>query len=130
MTNAAADLDGMYHVTSITNYNGPLQKQSDGITEIRQGRTERVDEAGCRWHSRFEWVSDTQVRMVSHADPSEANIDFLLRKENGEATAEAVTYETLLSVKRRPDGALIMSGTITHGDETVFLTLRSVEISG
>lgn len=65
----ATDLDGTYTVTSLTSYQGPLQKQSDGITKIEGGKTFRVDEAGCEWRSTFEWVNDTQVKLTSVADP-------------------------------------------------------------
>lgn len=121
----ATDLDGTYTVTSITSYEGPLQKQSDGITEISGGKTRRIDEAGCEWNSTFEWIDPSQVRMTSVADPRNAKKDFLLIAPNGMPTADAQTYETILTVKRR-DEKVQMTGTITYGRETVFLTMRKI----
>ncbi len=126
----ATDLDGTYSVTSLTSYDGPLQKQSDGITTIAGGMTSRVDEAGCAWTSRFEWAGEGQVKMISVADPTNARKDFLLVGPNGLPTAEPQTYETVMTVKRRktPDGGdkVQMTGTISYGRETVFLTMRSI----
>ena len=121
----ATDLDGTYTVTSLTSYDGPLQKQSDGITEIKEGRTFRVDEAGCEWRSTFSWISEGEVKMVSVADPSRARADFLLVGANGLPTSEPQTYETVLTVKRKGD-KVQMTGTIRYGAETVFLTLRKM----
>lgn len=121
----ATDLDGTYTITSLTSYAGPLQKQSDGITEIKDGKTFRVDEAGCEWRSTFEWISDTQVKMTSVADPKNARTDFLLIAPNGMPTSESQTYESIITVKRM--GAKVqLTGTIQYGSETVFLTMRTI----
>lgn len=122
---AAQDLDGTYTVTSLTDYRGPLQKQSDGITEIKDGKTYRVDEAGCEWRSTFEWVSETQVKMTSVADPKNARRDFLLIGPNGAPTAEPQIYESTLTVKRMGE-KVQMTGTISYGAETIFLTMRKM----
>lgn len=122
----ATDLDGTYTVTSLTSYDGPLQKQSDGITTIAGGKTHRIDEAGCEWNSTFDWISEGQVKMTSVADPKNARKDFLLVGPNGMPTAEPQTYETILTVKRKDD-KIQMSGTITYGQETIFLTMRKVQ---
>lgn len=121
----AIDLDGTYTVTSITSYNGPLQKQSDGVTTITGGKTSRIDEAQCEWRSSFTWVNETQVKMTSVADPKNANADFLLTKPNGDPTSEAVTYESILTVKRMGE-RIQLTGTIEYGKETVFLTMRKI----
>ncbi len=125
----ATDLAGTYTVTSITSYNGPLQKQSDGITTITQGQTHRVDEAGCAWCSTFEWIDDSHVRMTSVAGPSGARKDFLLIGANGMPTAAPQTYTSDLLVKRNGD-KVQMTGTIQYGAETVFLTLRTLPAQG
>jgi len=121
----AEDLDGTYAVTSLTSYEGPLRKQSDGITVIENGRTNRVDEAGCEWRSSFVWVDENQVRMTSIADPTNANVDFLLTDAGGNATSEPQIYESILTVKRMGD-RIQMTGTINYGHETVFLTMRKM----
>jgi hypothetical protein len=121
----ATDLDGTYTVTSLTSYQGPLQKQSDGITTIEGGETFRVDEAGCEWRSTFEWMADDQVKMTSVADPKNARKDFLLVGANGLPTAEPQTYESVMTVKRKGD-KVQMTGTIQYGNETVFLTMRKM----
>jgi|GEM_PF-547183 len=126
----ATDLDGTYAVTSITSYEGPLQKQSDGITVIEDGRTNRIDEANCEWRSSFVWVDDTHVRMTSIADPTNAKADFMLTDLAGRPTAEPQIYESILTVKRKTgtDGVeqLQMTGTIDYGHETIFLTMRKM----
>lgn len=119
------ELDGVYQVTSASNYDGPLQKQSDGQTEIRDGKTHRVDEAGCEWSSQFEVISDSEVKMTSLADPTNASSDFLLTRLDGTPTSEAVTYKAVLSLKRQGD-KIMMSGSISYGAETVVLTLRKI----
>jgi len=121
----ASDLDGLYRVNSVTDYDGPLQKQSDGETEIQGGKTHRVDDAGCVWNSTFEWMDEqrTQVQMTSIVDPSDARADFLLRRPDGTPTSDPVTYQTILNVKRKGD-KIQMTGSINYGGDTVFLTLR------
>lgn len=123
----ATDLDGVYNVNTVTDYDGPLQKKSDGQTEIINGKTHRIDQAGCEWNSTFEWVDDekTEVKMTSVADPSNADADFLLTRPDGSPTAESVTYETVLKVMRKGD-RVQMTGTISYGGDTVILTMRSV----
>ena len=125
----AIDLDGKYSVTSLTSYEGPLQKQSDGFTDIKGGKTHRVDEAGCVWNSTFEWINEREVRMTSVADPRKARKDFLLTGPNGLPTADPQTYETTLLVKRMGN-RVQLTGTINFGAETVFLTMRSVAAAG
>jgi len=121
----ANDLDGLYMVNTVTDYNGPLQKKSDGQTEIINGKTHRVDDAKCEWNSTFEWVDDakTQVKMTSIADPSNADADFLLSRPDGTPTSDPVTYEALLKVMRKGD-RVQMTGTINYGDDTVIITMR------
>jgi hypothetical protein len=121
----ATDLDGVYAVNTISDYDGPLQKKSDGQTEIMDGKTHRIDSAGCEWNSTFTWIDDTksQVLMTSIADPLNAAPDFLLTRTDGSPTSDPVTYETTLKVMRKGD-KIQMTGTINYGDETVILTMR------
>lgn len=121
----ATDLDGVYAVNTISDYDGPLQKKSDGQTEIIDGKTHRIDDARCEWNSIFEWVNDdkTEVKMTSVADPSNADSDFLLTRHDGSPTSDSVTYETVLRVMRKGD-RVQMTGTINYGNETVILTMR------
>ncbi len=121
----ATDLDGNYNVNSVTDYDGPLQKKSDGQTEIIDGKTHRIDDAGCEWNSTFEWVDGdkTQVKMTSIADPINADTDFLLTRPDGTPTSDSVTYETILNVKRMGE-RVQMTGSINYGGNTVLLTMR------
>jgi hypothetical protein len=123
----AIDLDGKYSVNTVSDYDGPLKKKSDGETTISGGKTHRVDAAGCIWNSTFTWINDekTQVQMTSVADPSNANTDFLLTRPDGTPTSESVTYQTLLNVMRK-DTRVQMTGTINYGNETVILTMRKI----
>lgn len=116
-------LDGTYNVKTTTNYDGPLQKKSDGMTTIENSQTHRIDDAGCEWRSTFEIISETEVKMTSVADPSNAGIDFMLTKPNGEPTSEAVTYETVLKLQQKGD-KVQMTGQINYGNETIFITMR------
>lgn len=116
-------LDGLYRITSTTNYQGPLEKRSDGETVIRNGQTERIDDAGCKWTSTFSIIDDNTVEMISVADPENAHIDFLLRRPDGTPTREKVTYRSRLKLARKDD-KIQMSGQIEYGDEIVLLTLR------
>lgn len=118
-------LDGHYQITSVSDYDGPLQKQSDGETHIRDSKTHRIDDAGCKWSSHFQILNDHEVKMTSHADPSQASADFLLTAQDGTPTSEAVTYEAILSLKQQGD-KIMMSGSINYGRETVVLTLRKI----
>lgn len=119
-------LDGKYRVTSTTSYQGPLEKRSDGETEIRQGKTERYDAAHCKWTSTFTILSETEVKMVSVADPSEAVLDFLLTAPDGSPTRKPVTYETVLKLARKGD-KIQMSGQIAYDKDVVFLTMRKMD---
>lgn len=116
-------LDGTYNVKTTTNYDGPLQKKSDGMTTIENGQTHRVDDAGCEWRSTFEIIGESEVKMTSVADPTNASIDFMLTKPNGEPTSEAVTYETVLKLQQKGD-KVQMTGQINYGNETIFITMR------
>jgi len=121
----ATDLDGTYNVNTVSDYEGPLQKKSDGQTTIIGGKTHRVDDAGCEWNSLFRWVDEekTQVKMISIADPINAHADFLLTRPDGTPTSDRVTYESVLNVKRMGD-KVQMTGSINYGDETVLITMR------
>lgn len=119
------ELDGKYQVTTTTNYQGPLEKKSDGVTEIKGGKTERRDKANCLWTSTFTVLNETSVEMVSVADPSDADIDFLLTRPDGSPCREPVTYRTVLKLARKGD-KIQMSGQIEYGEEMIFLTMRKM----
>lgn len=123
----ASDLDGTYNVNTITDYDGPLKKQSDGTTTIKNGKTHRVDAAGCVWNSTFTWIDAerTQIKMTSVADPSDADTGFLLTRPDGTPTSDPVTYEAVLKVMRKDD-KIQMTGSINYGAETVILTMRKI----
>ena len=116
-------LDGKYLVTSTTDYKGPLEKKSDGETEIREGQTRRYDRANCLWTSTFRILSETEVEMTSVADPKDADMDFLLTRPDGSPTREPVTYKTILRLARK-DEKIQMSGQISYGGDLTFITMR------
>jgi len=118
-------LDGRYQVTSTTDYQGPLEKRSDGITEIRDGQTRRYDRANCLWTSTFTIISDTEVEMISIADPKDADIDFLLIRPDGTPTRDPVTYRGVLKLARKDD-KIQMSGQISYAGDITFLTMRKI----
>ncbi len=118
-------LDGTYRVTSTTSYQGPLEKRSDGETQIKNSQTERYDAAHCKWTSTFTILSETEVRMVSVADPSEAVTDFLLTAPDGSPTRKPVTYESVLKLACKGD-KIQMSGQIAYGKDIVLLTMRKM----
>ena len=119
------ELDGTYQVSSTTSYQGPLEKKSDGTTEIVNGQTERRDAANCLWTSSFNVISDNEVEMVSIADPSEADGDFSLTRPDGSPTREPVTYKAILKLARKGE-KIQMSGQIEYDDNVTFLTMRKV----
>lgn len=118
-----SELDGTYRITSTNTEKGAIEKRSDGETEIRDGQTQRMDDANCKWTSTFEVISETEVKMTSVADAAEADIDFMLTAPDGSLTREPVTYETTLKLARKGD-KIQMSGQIQYGADVVFLTLR------
>ena len=120
----ANELDGTYQITTTTSYQGPLEKRSDGETTITNGQTERFDDANCKWTSTFEIISENEVKMTSVADPSNADIDFLLTAPDGTPTRETVTYEATLKYARKGD-RVQMSGQINYGSDVIFITMRS-----
>jgi len=117
-------LDGTYRISTTTSYQGPLEKRSDGETDIRNSQTHRRDDANCQWTSTFTIIDEKSVKMTSVADPSEAAIDFLLTAPDGSPTREQVTYEATLKLARKGDDQIQMSGQIEYGNDVVFLTLR------
>jgi hypothetical protein len=119
------ELDGRYTVTSISDYKGPLQKKSDGETEVVDGQTNRIDRAGCKWTSTFKIISDTEVEMTSVADPTDADADFLLTRPDGSPTKDPVTYHARLRLSRKGE-QIQMSGQIEYGHDIVFLTMRKI----
>ena len=118
-------LDGKYLISTTTNYQGPLEKKSDGETQIINGQTHRVDAAGCEWTSTFEIISDSEVKMTSVADPTNAGEDFALIREDGSPTRDPQTYESTLKFMQKGDRIQI-SGKIEFGDELIFLTMRKI----
>ena len=120
------ELDGTYQVTSTSSYDGPLKKKSDGITEIRDGKTSRVDDNGVKWNSTFTILNDNEVEMISTADPSDANIDFALIAPDGTPTLEAISYRSVMKYARKGD-RIQLSGRIEYGDEIVLLTMRKMD---
>lgn len=119
----STELDGIYQVTSTTNYQGPLEKKSDGETEIKNGQTERRDDANCLWTSTFTILNKNEVKMISVADPTDADGDFSLMRPDGSPTREPVTYETTLKYARKGD-KIQLSGQIEYGNDVTFLTMR------
>ena len=119
------ELDGKYLVSSTTSYQGPLEKKSDGETEIVNGQTERRDDANCLWTSTFNVVSETEVEMISVADPTEADEFFSLTRPDGTPTREPVTYRAVLKLARKGD-KIQMSGQIEYDDEITLLTMRKI----
>ena len=122
----AKNLDGVYTVSTVSDYKGPIKKRSDGKTEIRDGKTHRIDDAGCEWNSTFTLTEEQDtVLMTSIADPINADPDFMLTRPDGSPTSDKVIYEARLSVKRKED-RVQLSGSINYGAETVFLTMRKI----
>lgn len=120
----STELDGTYLITTTSSQQGPLNKKSDGVTEIKNGQTHRVDEHGCEWTSTFTILNEQEVKMISVADPTNAPSDFALTRPNGTPTREPVTYETILKLQRK-DARIQMSGQIEYGNNIVFLTMRT-----
>lgn len=119
------ELDGQYKVSSTTSYKGPLEKKSDGLTEIKNGQTERRDAANVLWTSTFNILSENEVEMVSLADPSESPEDFSLTKPDGSPTREIITYRALLKLSRKGD-QIQMSGQIEYDNDITLLTMRKI----
>ena len=119
------DLDGRYRVTTVSDYTGPLPMQSDGETEIRDGRTGRVDKKGVRWETVLTMVSDDEVRFESTADPSDADDDFCLTGDDGAPTRDPVLYSTVLKVARKDD-RIRLSGRIEHGKVVTVITMVKI----
>ena len=124
----ASDIDGVYSVSTVSDYNGPIKKRSDGQTKIQNGKTHRIDDAGCEWNSTFAYTDDSKqtILMTSIADPLNAEADFMLMRPDGTPTSDQVIYEAELSVKRLGE-RVQLSGSINYGSETVFLTMRKIE---
>lgn len=119
----ASELDGTYQISTVTNYDGPLERKSDGLTEIREGKTTRTDDNKVVWVSTFSIMNNEQIKMISVADPTNAAGDFALNRPDGSPTREPVTYETVLRYARKGD-KIQMSGQIEYGDEIIFITMR------
>jgi hypothetical protein len=119
------DLDGKYRITTISDYQGPLPLQSDGETEIVEGRTDRFDKKGCHWTTRLTILNDNEVKFEATADPLEADDDFLLIGANGMPTREPVDYMTVLNVAQK-DGRIRLSGQIEHGKIITVITMIKI----
>lgn len=119
----ASALDGTYQVSSTSSYDGPLERKSDGITQIVDGKTSRTDDNGVQWTSTFTILSETEVEMVSVADPRKAKPDYALTRPDGVPTREPVTYRSVLKLARKGE-RIQMSGQIEYGNDIIFLTMR------
>ena len=121
----AHELDGIYQVTSTSSYQGPLEKKSDGQTEIQNGQTLRRDDANCLWTSTFTVLNENEVEMTSIADASEASSDFMLTAPDGSPTRDPVTYKSILKLQRKGE-RIQLSGQINYDDNITLLTMRKV----
>ena len=121
----STELDGTYQISTVTNYDGPLERKSDGLTKILEGKTERIDDNNVIWTSEFTIMNNKEVKMTSVADPSRASSDFALNRPDGTPTREPVTYESILRFAQK-DEKIQMSGQIEYGDEIIFITLRKI----
>jgi hypothetical protein len=122
---ADSELDGLYQISTVSNYDGPLERKSDGTTVIENGKTERIDDNKVKWTSEFKIINSSQIKMTSVADPTDANTDFALNRPDGTPTREPVTYESLMKYARKGD-KIQMSGQIQYGDEIIFITMRRI----
>jgi hypothetical protein len=120
-----SELDGSYRIITVSSYGGPIEQKSDGVTEIRDGKTQRRDDNNVLWTSSFEVTGPEQVKMTSVADPSDANHDFALIRPDGAPTRQPVTYEALLRYSRKGD-KIQLSGQIEFGKEIIILTMRRI----
>lgn len=125
---SSTDLDGKYQISTTTSYSGPLDFKSDGVTVIEGGQTNRRDQHGCIWTSTFTILSDDEVEMVTVADPVNADPDFSLRRPDGTACRQPVTYRTVLKMARKDD-RIQLSGRVEYGNEVTFITMRRVPAS-
>ncbi|MCB9989668.1 MAG: hypothetical protein H6868_10120 [Rhodospirillales bacterium] len=100
-----------------------MDKKSDGVTDIREGQTNRRDKHNILWTSTFRILSDTEVEMTSIADPREATDGAALTRPDGTPSLEPVTYTAILKLARKDD-RIQMSGSIEYGNEVVMLTMR------
>src|SRR3954470_4326793 len=96
-----ADLEGKYRVTTVSDYNGPVPMKSDGITEIKNGRTDRIDANGVKWTTEFSVINEHEVKLTSTADPKNAKAEFLLTDERGQLTNDPVVYTSILKAARK-----------------------------
>lgn len=118
-------LDGKYRITTTNTGRKDIEKRSDGETEIRESKTERFDDANCKWTSTFEVINDNTVKFRSTADPTKAKVDFLLTAPDGSPSRDIITYEAELKLSRQGD-KIQMSGQIEYGVDVVFLTMRKI----
>ncbi|MBI4030597.1 MAG: hypothetical protein HY370_02880 [Proteobacteria bacterium] len=102
-----------------------MERKSDGITIIRDGKTSRFDENNVLWNSHFRILNEKEVEMIAVADPAEAKEGFALTRPDGSPTLEPVAYKTILKLARKND-KIQMSGQIEYGDEIVILTMRKI----
>lgn len=120
------DLDGKYRVSTISDYQGVMPLKSDGITEIKNGKTDRTDSTGCKWTTELSIISDTEVKLISIADPSGASNEFLLTREDGSLTHDPVTYTTILKVSKK-ETKIRLSGNIQHGKTLTTITMTKID---
>ena len=120
-------LDGYYRVTSTSSYQGPLEMKSDGVTEIRDGKTSRRDAANCLWTSTFTILNENEVEMVSVADPTDADGDFSLLRPDGSPSRQPVTYKTTLKLARKGD-QIQLTGQVEYGGNITFITMRRSDL--
>lgn len=119
------DLDGTYRITTVSDYNGPIEKKSDGITEVKDGKTHRIDDAGCVWTSQLNPLNEHEVEFISKADPTNAKADFCLTTANGQLTRDPVIYKTILKMDRKGD-KIRLSGQIENGAMTTIITMMKI----
>jgi hypothetical protein len=121
----AKELDGKYQVTTLSDYDGPVPMRSDGVTEIKDGKTSRVDQAGVKWATVLTPLNDDEVLFESTADPTDAAGDFCLTLPSGNLTRDPVVYKAKLKVSRKGD-KIRLSGQIEHGKVVTVITMTKI----
>ena len=120
--------DGRYKVETESTALGYSTGKSDGETLIKKSETNRVDEFGCKWNSRFEGISQGVLKMISKADPTNAEEGFRLDVPDGSGMngREPQTFETMMDVTFNDSKVAEISGKVEANGLAVYITMTRI----
>jgi len=118
-------ISGQYKLQHVTSRPHSEDQRGMEVIQIENGQSHFKDMYGCIWDTTFKTIDEDHIKMTAQVDQSQVDMDHVLSAESGRASAENLTYESLLKISRKDD-SIHLSGQIEIGDDIVIISLHKV----